>query len=1013
MKKKIQGFLIMFVLSILISFSIYGQGVKLSLPEAKYSPGNWSAEPYGNYRAVIEVENNADAVFIRLPWRRQDFNPQEKKIIVTDASTGKEIENVFCAEINREYGDIVFQPETVPGEYHIYYMPYRLSNHDYNPVTNYLNPEDKANPKWKNSLSRKNLHKLKKARFIEFQVRDSFYNVDPMKVIATEEETSELLKVFSTKDYLLFPEYREFPVAMIYDLPLRWIKNGPSGQFIAQARPGEYFTFQIGYYALKNVDNIEVVFESGQNANVNFTCFNTGGIDWKGEKFQKQVQVKANQVQSLWCGLQVPADFTDELTGKVKIRPLGFAESSVEIKISVSGEILADGGVSNLSSLSRLKWLNSDIGLDDEAFGIYTPVSYEKGEAGILGRKIKFDRSGFPAQIISMFDDMSANLGGQERELLASPIKLIVAGEKGEVEFGYGAPEIIQHTGGVLTMLTEGDSPNLKIECWSKTECDGYISYSVKIKVKNDCTLNDIRLEIPMQKEIAEYMMGMGRKGGYRPGNWDWKWDINRSNSIFWLGTVGAGLQCRLKGFDDVWEMVNFIQSGIPENWYNNGNGGCTMQEEADAFNARIYSGARNVKAGDELLFRFGLLITPVRPLDNNHWNWRYWHSHEWEKKNSLSDIIPSGANIVNIHHGTAVNPYINYPFIMKDTLQTYIREAHSQNLKVKLYYTVRELSIHAPELYPIWSLGGEICRVGEGFRLADRFTTPTENSGAIGESWLREHLNTGYIPAWHHYIGNEKWDVAIAQTGLSRWHNYYLEGLNWLINEVGVDGIYIDGLGYDREIMKRVRKVMDRSRPGCLIDFHCGNHFHPQYGLNNISNFFMEHFPFMNSLWLGEGFDYNESPDYWLVEVAGIPYGLYGEMLGKGNPWRGMVFGMTDRLMWGGNPKAIWKLWDDFGIDKSQMLGYWSKRCPVKTGDDNIKATTYIREGKTLIAIGSWASDTTIKLDIDWGAIGIDKSKAVFFAPEIEGIQTETSFKPDEPIPVKAEKGYFLIVSE
>ena len=32
---------------------------------------------------------------------------------------------------------------------------------------------------------------------------------------------------------------------------------------------------------------------------------------------------------------------------------------------------------------------------------------------------------------------------------------------------------------------------------------------------------------------------------------------------------------------------------------------------------------------------------------------------------------------------------------------------------------------------------------------------------------------------------------------------------------------LYLDGIGYDREIMKRVRKVMDRARPGCLIDFH------------------------------------------------------------------------------------------------------------------------------------------------------------------------------------------------
>ena len=291
-KKMVLGFFALFALTMLVPFLIYGQGVKLSLPEAKYGAGNWSAEPYGNYRAVAEVTNKADAVFIRLPWRRQDFNPQEKQVIIMDASTGKEIDNILCTEISREYGDIVFQPVTVPGDYYIYYMPYRLSNHDYNPVTNYLKPEDKANPEWKRSVTQRKLHKLKKARFIEFQVRDSFYNVHPMKVIATDDETTALLKAFPKNDYLLFPEYREFPVAMIYDLPLRWIKNGPAEQFSAQARPGEYFTFQIGFYALKDVDNIEVVFESEHTGNENFTCFNTGGMDWKGEKFQKKVQVK-------------------------------------------------------------------------------------------------------------------------------------------------------------------------------------------------------------------------------------------------------------------------------------------------------------------------------------------------------------------------------------------------------------------------------------------------------------------------------------------------------------------------------------------------------------------------------------------------------------------------------------------------------------------------------------------------------------------------------------------------
>ena len=91
-------------------------------------------------------------------------------------------------------------------------------------------------------------------------------------------------------------------------------------------------------------------------------------------------------------------------------------------------------------------------------------------------------------------------------------------------------------------------------------------------------------------------------------------------------------------------------------------------------------------------------------------------------------------------------------------------------------------------------------------------------------------------------------------------------------------------------------------------------------------ANKYMEHFPYINSLWFGEGYDYNESPDYWLVEISGIPFGLYGEMLeGGGNPWRGMVYGMTNRLGWGGDPRPIWKFWDDFGIQQrphDRLLG-------------------------------------------------------------------------------------------
>jgi hypothetical protein len=228
----------------------------------------------------------------------------------------------------------------------------------------------------------------------------------------------------------------------------------------------------------------------------------------------------------------------------------------------------------------------------------------------------------------------------------------------------------------------------------------------------------------------------------------------------------------------------------------------------------------------------------------------------------------------------------------------------------------------------------------------------------------------------------------------------------------VGIDGLYLDGVGYDREIMKRVRKVMQRSRSGCLIDFHSGNNFHPEYGLNNCANLYLELFPYIDSLWFGEGFDYNEPPDYWLVEIAGIPYGLFGEMLqGGGNPWRGMLFGMTSRLGWGGDPRPLWKLWDEFGIQEAKMSGFWDANCPVKTGRKDVLATAYVKQGKMLISLASWATNAVkTRLEINSAALGLDPAKLWLNAPPIKGFQREACFMPGAAIPVTAGRGWLLL---
>jgi len=79
------------------------------------------------------------------------------------------------------------------------------------------------------------------------------------------------------------------------------------------------------------------------------------------------------------------------------------------------------------------------------------------------------------------------------------------------------------------------------------------------------------------------------------------------------------------------------------------------------------------------------------------------------------------------------------------------------------------------------------------------------------------------------------------------------------------------------------------------LIDLHSANQYNPRDGYASSANLYLEHFPYLDRLWFGEYFDYNSQPDYWLIEISGIPFGLMGEMLEKGgNPWRGMIYGMT-----------------------------------------------------------------------------------------------------------------------
>lgn len=984
----------------------------------EYGVSLWPEAGRGNHRALVEVWEPADAVRLHIPWRRRDHHPEAKDIAVYDSSTGKRIANVAVVEVNRIFGEIVFQPATTPCYYEVYYLPYNPTRSPFGDPGTYFEPQDTAEAVWRarNGVDAAGLaagrwRSLPQAKFLRIEARGDFHRFDPMEVIATEEETRGLLERNAHPDYLLFPEDRRHPIKMVRDLPLRWIQNGPSVDFEGQAQPGEFYVFQIGIYAAgRDLESVEVEFRdacdpSGQRIGADaMRCLNTGGVDWVGRAFTKTVSVAKGSVLPLWIGIQVPPAASGGFEGAVHLRVRDGTESVVRVKLLVAGSLLEDGGVSDLWRMSRLKWLDSTRGIDREVVAPYEPVSIEGSQVSILGRSHRFNGLGLPSSI-------KAN----DTELLSGEMQfdVRVTGAAEAVSWAHCESEVVDSCPAFVIRKSSATAGSLRLVVRTKSEFDGAILIEMSLSSDEDLVVDEASLVLPLRREAMPYMMGFGREGGRRPEAWDWHWDINRANHMVWLGGVHAGLQCKLLHEQDTWDILDMKGSGIPESWGNGGLGGASVREEGDGVFLRVSSGRRSLRRGEPVRFRCRLLVTPFKPINPDHWNWRF-------------GDIDQGATVGHLHMGTLLNPnnpyiqfpgelnpYINYPFLTVPAIRELVEKLRAKGAGINFYYTLRELSNYAVELWALRSLGDEIFQGGQALVYFQEQAEARQAGG--GYPWLIEHLGEGYVPAWREPLASGETDAAIAMQGLSRWHNYYIESLPWLMRQTGFDGLYLDGIGFDREVMKRVAKAMRRVNPASRIDFHSGNNF--EYLDLRVSpmNQYMEHLPYLSSLWFGEAYDYDKPPDYWLVEMSGLPFGLTNQILQPGrnvNPWRAMLYAGSARY----HPSSpgLWQVWDRFGIQASRMSGYWSADCPVRTGREDVLATAYLRDDATaLVTIASWSdADETLRLEIDWKALGIDPATARFEVPEIPGFQDSATISPQDAIRVPAKKGVLLLVS-
>lgn len=986
----------------------------LSNYDVVYESGNWdhpkyreAFESFGNQRAVIELSTSSfENTQVTIPWRRRDNNPAEKDIIVVDAKTNTIVTNKYVIEINNEFGHIIFKPNQDSKIYYIYYFPHE-STGSYYPKLNYKKPTQTANESWQNEIeeNKSKISNLPKAKAIAIQSIDDFHSFFPMEIIATQDEVSSFINN-NPQPYYLFPEYRNNQIKLTDYLPTRWVKNNNDVNGISDnALRGEYYTFQIGLFSHEdNLKDIQITFsdlEDGNNiiSKEAITCFNKGGIDLNGKSFDKSITVQKGKTQALWFGIEIPEDaIKGSYKGNVIIKPNGMVADTVFVELDVSNEKIKNYGDNQPENMSRLRWLNSTIGTDEEfIIKPFTPVKISNKTLSILGRDIELNEIGLPTNIDSYFMPEMTKFSDKKEHILSQPIELnVINKDNSPITWTTNDYNITQKYRSAANWTTTSSSNNLNMYVNGTLEYDGMLKYNIKLIAKNEVNLNDINLQISMQKEAAKYILGLGEKGSTIKNSINWKWDITKHHEGAWLGGINKGLQFVLR--DDNYERplnTNFYQAkplNLPPSWYNDGKGGINIKKLDNSVLVNNYSGTRVIKKGDTLNFNIRFLITPFKLLNTQeHFNTRFVHKYV-----PVDTVASYNGTIVNVHHANEINPYINYPFFNLEKQKAYIDEAHGKGIRVKLYNTIRELSYKSHELFALKSLGDEILNDGEGG----------------GHSWLQEHFKSNYHSAWHATSVN---DASILNKGTSRWTNYYIEGINWLAKNQEIDGLYLDDIAFSRSTVKRIASVFDAHRESFVIDLHSANQYNDRDGFINSAFLYMEHFPYISRLWFGEYFEYDLDPDYWLTEVSGIPFGLTGEMLEKGgHPYRGMVYGMTTRVYHKYNPGALWKLFDDFDLANAEMLGYWVDRSPIKTNHPNIKSTIYVHDNKVMIAIGSWSNkNEQVELNIDWETLGFDKNSAKLSSPEIKDLQTSNNYDIDKPVTVEKNQGLILVLEK
>ena len=491
-------------------------------------------------------------------------------------------------------------------------------------------------------------------------------------------------------------------------------------------------------------------------------------------------------------------------------------------------------------------------------------------------------------------------------------------------------------------------------------EFDGFMRLDATVPAGT--SLDDLRLEVPMREQFAEYRRTSSQRekyfdsGAFAPGTWP-----AADCYDFWMGTEDFG--------------VNVILEGA-KGWPTEGDETQLELTKADGEALWVAHVAREpVTLEQPLSLSFGIMATPVRPMEEG---WR----EDWRIAPEVGiDPHPDMAEEFGANY--TINWWSDHPATPRwfafpepknpEAFQALVDDYHARGIKVLVYENVSTVSPNVPEA---------VLYSGEWFEQPTPVALMGADEEPRPERWLRiweKH------PDWADFIiGHEA--KAIDDYGVDGWYfdcaiPYGMNGLHPVFEY--------------RELCKRAYVALKSRMPEGKIITHMSGHYTGAFLSFSDAMLQGEQYRWPLPEWIVEG-DYTKvlQLDYARTELTGHNLGVVPVFLpefpgGTGSGARNernsrhliaatRLHDMNVWPVWTARApfKELWEAQDRFGIGEAdvEFIGYWDAKL-AETGSDEVLVSAYTREGRALLVVSNFLGheDLTVTVTPNLGLLGLE----------------------------------------